>query len=297
VAALAIDHPGDWKWIASQLGNGHCRSGEMVHKLGLGLLGKLKTLGMEIESGRDIEFVPDAVFEQQKMPIGFECQELVAVFEAKKALLANLPPPPASIQPGPAPVDLSRPPPPSASILLSRSAPPEPPHHFRESDDERLRAIMSGYPERLRAVDWQRIADEFGCGLTVGQLQRRWFNYAKPGFDRSPFTLSERRQVAALAIDHPGEWKWIASQVRNGRCPSAQMVKKVGQRLLEKLRDLGVEIESGRDIEFVPDSVFGPGRPTGFEREEIVAQFNAAKAQHTTAAAAAGESFGDGSAR
>jgi hypothetical protein len=65
------------------------------------------------------------------------------------------------------------------------------------------------------------------------------------------------------------------------------MAKHNGTRLLGTLREIGVEGESGRDIEFVPDAVFAPRRLTGVEREEMVAQFNAAKALHTAAAAAA----------
>jgi hypothetical protein len=33
----------------------------------------------------DIEFVPDAAFDHHMMPTGFEHQELVTLFEAKKA--------------------------------------------------------------------------------------------------------------------------------------------------------------------------------------------------------------------
>jgi hypothetical protein len=146
---------------------------------------------------------------------------------------------------------------------------------------------VSQKPKRLRPEDWQTIADEFGCGVTARQLQERWNDYAKPGLDTSPFTLSERRQVAALAIDHPGKWKWIATQLGNGRCRSAHMVQNIGAPLLKKLKEVGLEIESGRDIEFVPDAVFGPGRLTGFERDKTVAQFNTQKGLDRAAAAAA----------
>jgi hypothetical protein len=288
-AALAIDHPGEWKWIASQLGNGHCRSAHMVERFGVSFLEKLKKLGMTVERGRDIEFVPDSVFEEHYLPTGFDLMELVTVFYAKRTLLGNLPPPPDSLQPFPvlASFNVSRPPPPSASIV-SGSAAPEVVGCFRECDDERLRAIVSAKPQQLVRGNWQAIADEFGCGVTARQLQDRWNRSAKPGFDGSKFTLSERRQVAALAIDHPGEWKWIASQIGNGSSRSRGMVQSIGARLLKKLREIGLEIESGRDIEFVPDAVFGPGRRTRFEREEMVAEFTAAKALHTAAAAGAG---------
>jgi hypothetical protein len=179
-------------------------------------------------------------------------------------------------------------------MLLSQSPPPELGCCFRECEDDRLRAIRSKYPEPLRWGDWQKSAGEFGCRVTAQQLRDRWYNYAKPGLDTSPFSLSERRQVAALAIDHPHDWKWIASQLGNGRCRSPAMVRNIGLRLLKKLKEVGLEIESGRDMEFVPDAVFGLGQPTGPQREEMVAQFNAAKA---TGSAGAGASFGDDSSR
>jgi hypothetical protein len=197
----------------------------MVRNFALSFLEKLKKLGMAAERGRDIEFVPDAVFEQKKMPTELERRELVTRFEAGKALWGDLPPPPASIHRVPGPVDLSRPPPPpSASMLLSGRCRRELSGPFGEGDDDRLRAIMSRYPERLRRADRQAIAAEFGGGKTVRQLQHRWESYAKPGLDNGQFTLSERRQVAALAIDQPGKWKWIAAQLGNGRCRSRVML-------------------------------------------------------------------------
>jgi hypothetical protein len=192
---------------------------------------------------------------------------LVPRFAAK----VHLPPPP----PGPVqPLLVRRPSPPSASILLPRKKA----LLFRECDDERLRAIMSVYPPIfLPQQEWEIIADRFGGGVSGRQLQAHWFNHAKPGLDTGPFTMGERRQVAALAIDHPGQWKWISRQIGDGRCRSAGMVKALASRLIWKLRDLGVEIQSGSDIEFVPDKVFDPGRVTGFEREEVT-RFNATKA-------------------
>jgi hypothetical protein len=89
---------------------------------------------------------------------------------------------------------------------------------FHACDDDRLRAIVSRYPQEFRPGDWQRIADEFGCGVSVHQLQHQWENYANRALDNRPFTLSERQQVAALGIDHPHEWKWIATQLGNGSC-------------------------------------------------------------------------------
>jgi hypothetical protein len=68
--------------------------------------------------------------------------------------------------------------------------------------------------------------------------------------------------VAALAIDHPDEWKWIATQLANGSRRSRVMVETIGGPRLKKLKKVGLKIESGRDIEFVPDAVFGSGRPT-----------------------------------
>jgi hypothetical protein len=171
--------------------------------------------------------------------------------------------------------------------------------HLGPVDDERLRAIISGKDLPLGASDWRAIARQFGPGASVDQLQYRWHNYAKPGLDNGPFTLIERRQVAALAIEHPDKWKWIATQLGNGRCRSAPMAKNTGAALLTKLKKVGLDIQSGLDIEFVPDAVFDDRRLAGSECEEIRAQFSALKAQHTTSAAAhaAGARFGDGSKR
>jgi hypothetical protein len=102
-----------------------------------------------------------------------------------------------------------------------------------------------------------------------------------------------------MAIDHPGNWSYIAGQLDNSRSRSPVMVTGLGLPLLQKLRKVGLESESEREIELVPGPVFGPGRLTGFQREETVAQFNKGKARHATAATAAAAqeraSFGDDS--
>jgi hypothetical protein len=91
VAALAVGHPGKWTWIARQLGKGHYRSAQTVRSFALSFLERLKKLEMVVECGWHIGFVPDAVFEQQKIPTGFDRQEMLARFDASKVLLADLP--------------------------------------------------------------------------------------------------------------------------------------------------------------------------------------------------------------
>jgi hypothetical protein len=169
-------------------------------------------------------------------------------------------------------------------MLVPRHTEPETLRSFRECDDERLRAIMSGYPSRLSRLDWEDVAERFGSGATARQLQERWCNFARPGLDTNPFTLSERRQVTALAIDFPGQWKYIAAQIGNGVCRSPTQVKHIGSTIISKLKALGLEIQSGRDVEFVPDVVFDRGVAQGSARRDLVTRFNTKKALHVSAA-------------
>jgi hypothetical protein len=85
-----------------------------------------------------------------------------------------------------------------------------------------------------------------------------------------------------MEVDRGAAWQWSL--------PISCDAVNIGKPLLQKLREAGLEIESGRDVNFVPDEVFGIDRLTGFERQQIVAQFTAQKA-----AAAAASSFGDDS--
>jgi hypothetical protein len=226
---------------------------------------RLKILGIAVESGGDIEFVPDAVFEQREMPTGYDRPRLVAEFESAKALLGHLPAAVAPIEGVPRPVELG----PSPSELSG---------HFGEGDDDRLRAIMSRKPQQLRPADWHAIAAEFGDGKTVAQLRHRWENYAKPGLDTSPLSLEERRQAATLAIDNPGKWSYIAKQLGNGHCRSRVMVQNFAVSFLETLQKLGIAVERGRDIEFVPDEVFEHTIPTLFGPLQMRTRFEAGKA-------------------
>jgi hypothetical protein len=49
----------------------------------------LRKLGLDVQSAKDIEFVTDSVFGKDRLPTGFDRQELVRVFEATRALLSN----------------------------------------------------------------------------------------------------------------------------------------------------------------------------------------------------------------
>jgi hypothetical protein len=177
------------------------------------------------------------------------------------------------------PFNLARPPILIAAPVVGGVHAQELPRYFRECDDERLRIIMRGYPGRLSPRQWEAIAATFGCDVTVRQIQERWYNYARPGLDRSPFSVAERRQVAVLAMDHPHDWKWIASQLGNGETRSATMVKHCGLNILPKLQSLGFLIERASDIELVPDAAFEPGMPKGAVRASMLAQYRASKAR------------------
>jgi hypothetical protein len=164
-------------------------------------------------------------------------------------------------------------------MFLESSLPADEPPVFRQSDDDRLRAIMEAFPGRLSQVKWRLVASCFGGGLSVRQIQERWYNFARPGLDRSIFTTSERRQVAELAIDRPGDYRWIASQLGNGQNRSSTMVKHCAMNILPKLKSLGFEIESSMDIALVPDFVFERGKPTGNVLDALLAEYRDKKAK------------------
>jgi hypothetical protein len=176
---------------------------------------------------------------------------------------------------------------PSAAILVDETPRTERGRYFRECDDARLRVIMRDYGPKLSPAKWQEVATKFGEGVTVRQIQDRWYNYAKPGLDRRPFTVMERRQVAALAIDHPGNWEWIARHLENGQNRSAAMVKHCGTNILPKLKKLGFEVECSEDIAFVPDAVFARRFPKGAVLDSLLAEYKEKKASHAAAREAA----------
>jgi hypothetical protein len=84
VAALVIHHPGQWAWIARQLGNGLCRSGPMVRAFVDTFRARVRKLGLNVQSATDIAFVPDAVFSPGRSS-GLDRETLVARFNAAKA--------------------------------------------------------------------------------------------------------------------------------------------------------------------------------------------------------------------
>jgi hypothetical protein len=166
---------------------------------------------------------------------------------------------------------------------------------LQKLDDERLRAIISRYAHPpISQWEWHQIAAVFGRGVTVRQIPERWHDYARPGLDPGPFSISERGQVAALAIDHPRNWKWISTQLGNGEQRSATMVKQCGVRILPKLVEIGFEIETSSDIAFVPDAVFERGIPKGAVREALLAEFRANKARQAAPAAGDAEAAAAG---
>jgi hypothetical protein len=214
-------------------------------------------------------------------------------FMAKRPIL----PPVAQLIPSQQPNSIQRllesfthstpPRPPSAAMLPGETPPAERGRYFREIDDARLRAIMQDYGPKLSPEKWHEVAAAFGEGVTVRQIQDRWYNFAKPGLDRRPFTIMERRQVAALAIDHPHQWEWIARQMGNGKYRSATMVKHCGTNILPKLKKLGFDLESGADIALVPDAVFAPRFSKGAVLDSMLADFREKKAAQVPAREAA----------
>jgi hypothetical protein len=172
-----------------------------------------------------------------------------------------------------------------AAIIVAMPPQADRPRCFRECDDERLRAIMKEHPGRLSQLEWKVICAKFGEGVTPRQLQERWYNFARPGLDPGPFTPSERRQVATLAIDHPHDWKWISTQLGNGENRSATMVKQCGVRIVPKLAEMGFEIENSSDIALIPDAVFERGIPKGEAKEALLAEYRAKKAGQAAGAA------------
>jgi hypothetical protein len=149
---------------------------------------------------------------------------------------------------------------------------------------------MLQYPYRLSQPEWREVAQLFGSGVSVRQIQKRWDNFARPGLDSSRFTIAERRQVAALAIDHPGEWKWIATQLGNGEHRSTAMVKRCATNILPKLASLGFEVETSDDIALLPDRVFVRGFPKRAARRKLISEYKARKAERSEQAGR-GEEF------
>jgi hypothetical protein len=93
IAMLSIEHAGQWTWIASHLGNGNCRSAAMVSGFARNFIPRLQKLKMAAECGRDIIFVPDAVFERHNLPRGWmshwDRDALLSRFESFRAICAN----------------------------------------------------------------------------------------------------------------------------------------------------------------------------------------------------------------
>jgi hypothetical protein len=151
--------------------------------------------------------------------------------------------------------------------------------YFRESDDARLTAIMADHPGRLSPEIWARIAWIFGGGIKPRQLQERWYNFLRPGLDRRPFTLEERRSIVKLMIDHKNRWSRIASQLGDGTSRSPAMVKQYGLDIRGKLQKLGFVVRQPDDVDYIPDCAFTWGYPKGHRRQELFDEYQAKMAQ------------------
>jgi hypothetical protein len=83
--------------------------------------------------------------------------------------------------------------------------------------------------------------------------------------------------VAELAIDHPSQCAWIATQLGNGENRSAAMVKHCGMNILPKLASLGFAIETSADIALVSEVVFNRGIPKGALKAVLFREYEANK--------------------
>jgi hypothetical protein len=146
---------------------------------------------------------------------------------------------------------------------------------------------MERYPEPISQQQWRQIASAFDPGLTVQEIQVRWYNVVKPNI---PFTIHERRQIVRLAIDHPCDWGWIARQVRNGDGRYATMVRYCATNLMGRLKTLGFDVEKSSDVGLLPDAVLARDGPKGTMRATLLAEYRANKARQ---AAEAVETTGD----
>jgi hypothetical protein len=167
------------------------------------------------------------------------------------------------------------------NFLLARYGPPPTSmeRYFRDSDDARLTAIMADHPGRLSPEIWARIAWMFGGGVKPRQLQERWSNFLRPGLDKSPFTLEERRTIVKLMINHQNNWSRIARQLGDGTSRSAAMVKQYGFDIRAKLQKLGFVVRQPHDVDCIPDCAFTWGYPKGFKRQELFDEYKAKMAQ------------------
>jgi hypothetical protein len=74
-----------------------------------------------------------------------------------------------------------------------------------------------------------------------------------------------------------GKWKNIAIRIANGRTRSAAMIKNLVTHPTAKLRGLGFIVTHESDVDFLPDVLFGCGRPPQDELQVILDQFRSQK--------------------
>jgi hypothetical protein len=138
---------------------------------------------------------------------------------------------------------------------------------------------MSKRKGRIRLFEWRAIALQVHPNFTARSIQDRWYNFLRPPLDRGEFTVEERRAAARAAVQRPGNWVFVASQIGNGKTRSPAMVKHAVAIFAQKCKQAGFVVTDPGDIDLLPVEVFQRGFPKGEEGAALVRDYNARKAQ------------------
>jgi hypothetical protein len=152
-------------------------------------------------------------------------------------------------------------------------------HHryFTEADDAKVLQLMGTEKRRLTMAQWDQIAVQVGPGFTARKIQDRWYNFLRPPLDRSELTVTERRIAARGYLARPGEWRWIAAQLGDGKSRSSAMVKHAVANFQTKCQQVGLQVDRPEDVALLPDEAFQWGFPKGGAGATLVREYHARK--------------------
>jgi hypothetical protein len=152
-------------------------------------------------------------------------------------------------------------------------------HHryFTDADDAKVLELMGTEKRRLSMAQWDQIALQVGPGLTARPMHDRWYHFLRPPLDRSELSVAERRIAARGYLARPGEWRWIAAQLGDGRSRSSAMVKHAVANFQTKCQQVGLEVDRPEDVALLPDEAFQWGFPKGEAGTTLVREYHARK--------------------
>jgi hypothetical protein len=136
---------------------------------------------------------------------------------------------------------------------------------------------MSRRKGRIRLFEWRAIALQVHPSFTARSIQDRWYNFLRPPLDRGEFTVEERRAAARAAVQRPGNWVFVASQIGNGKTRSPAMVKHAVALFAQKCKQAGFMVTRPEDIDLLPVEAFQWGFPKGEEGKALVREYNVRK--------------------